>query len=364
MSTISHERIRNQRFADDSFANATQVVSWFGAIQGQEYAPTKWSIGLRDPQLTDVDVETQLDAGKILRTHLLRPTWHLVVAKDIRWLLKLTAPGIRQLSAYYFRQYELGTKEFSKAFKIITKSLQGGFSQTREEINEALSAGGLKASGPRLGHIMMNAELEGLVCSGPRAGKQFTYALLEERVRPAKTLERDESLAELAKTYFTSRGPATIHDFATWSGLRIADCKAAIELAGRVLSSEKVSGVIYYRGSRSRAGLKRPGMMLLPIYDELIMGYKDRSALGVFRNSLKPVPKLKHNNMIVWDGQIIGTWKRVVGPKRLKAEFQFFRPLDETQKAAFESARSRLEGFAQLQLEEDSFLNSNRFIAI
>jgi hypothetical protein len=337
-------RLANQRFADDSFEDAHDVVSWLGAIQGQEYALTKWSIGLRAPWLKDEDVETELSQGRILRTHLLRPTWHFVADSDIRWLLKLTAPTVHQASAFMYRSLELNEKLFLKANKIIEKTLPGR-SLTRDELNAELKRNKIAVSGPRLAYIIMNAELAGLICSGPRKGKQLTYALLEERVKPAPSFSREESLLMLTTRYFTSRGPATIKDFSMWSGLKMADCKRGLAVASAVIKEEKVEGETYFLPLNQRKGTVS-GMYFLPIYDEMIMGYKDRSVLYDQRNKLRPVPGLRYNGTILDNGQVIGTWRRVDESKAINVQFDFFKRLNKSQKEYFKSACDHLERFS------------------
>jgi len=349
---IPTARLTNQRFDDDSFTDAREVVHWFGAIQGQEYALTKWGIGLRVPRLTDHDVEKQLVDGRILRTHLLRPTWHFVADTDIRWMLKLTAPTVHQASAFMYRSLELDKKTFLKANKIFTKILEGR-ALTRDAATEVLNKNNIIASGPRLAYIFMNAELEGLICSGPKVGKQFTYALLEERARPAQALSRDEALHELTIRYFNSRGPATLKDFATWSGLKVTDCKHGVASASADIMAEKIEGQIYYLSSKQSYIPITPRMYFLPIYDEMIMGYKDRSVLFEFGNKPKKSPKLKYNGMILNNGQVIGTWRRVDEPKAIKTQFDFFKRLDKTQKVAFDDAFLHLERFSPRKVEVD-----------
>jgi hypothetical protein len=352
MNWITEQRLINQRFADDSFANGAQVVTWFCAIQGQEYAQTKWSIGLRAPRLTDLEVERQLNRGQILRTHLLRPTWHFVSAKDIRWLLKLTAPSVHQRSAYMYRQEDLDRKVFSKCNKILTRLLRDRNFLTRDKINEEFARCSVHASGPRLSYIMMNAELEGLICSGPRIGRQLTYALLDERADPMKELTRDESLGILTSRYFTSRGPATVNDFATWSGLKISDCKKGIGSVRSELLEEKFGGRTYVFATKQKKPREIPRMMMLPIYDEYIMGYKDRSAIMEKRDQYSPIRKLRFPGTVIWDGQIIGTWRRIVNNGTLKTEFDYFKPLNKEQKFAFGLAYRRLEEFSQVKMAD------------
>jgi hypothetical protein len=360
MNSTSHNRLINQRFADESFSSASQVISWFCAIQGQEYAQTRWSIGLRAPKLTDTDVERQLQRGQILRTHLLRPTWHFVTPKDIRWLLKLTAPSVHQRSAYMYRQEKLDRKTFSKCNKIMSRMLRDSNFMTREQINEEFGRHGIIASGPRLSYIMMNAELEGLICSGPRIGRQFTYALLDERAAPARELSREESLSLLTKKYFSSRGPATINDFATWSGLKISDCKNGVESIRSVLSEDKFGGRTFLVARKAAQPRVIPRMMMLPIYDEYIMGYKDRSAIMQNRDQYSPIRKLKFPSTVVWDGHVIGTWRRVVNNNAVQTEFDFFRPLTREQKAAFKVAYDRLKEFSQVDVEDISLDNHSQ----
>ncbi len=222
---IIHSRLLNQQIANSYFQQPGELVEWMGAMQAQEYAMAKWAIGLRIPGSTDAMVESAFNKGGILRTHLLRPTWHFVSPTDIRWMLALSAPRINAIGAYMYRQLKLDNAIFRRSAAVLLKTLEGGKYLTRTELQEALKQKKIIADGLRLGYIMMHAELEGLICSGPRQGKQFTYALLEERVPPVPALTRDESLALLAKKYFSSRGPATTIDFATWSGLTITDSK-------------------------------------------------------------------------------------------------------------------------------------------
>lgn len=216
------------------------MVAWLGAVQAQEYAQTKWGLGVRLPHLNDSDIERDFTEGKILRTHLLRPTWHFVNAEDIRWMLMLTAPRVNAANAYMYRMLELESTLFNRCNDILAKALQGGRQLTRDALNLKFKKNNIKAEGHRLSYIMMRAELDGIICSGARQYNQFTYSLLEERVPPFKKKNRDEALDELTKRYFTSRGPATVKDFSTWSGLVLADCRKGIETA----KSHLVRGVI------------------------------------------------------------------------------------------------------------------------
>ena len=346
LTEIAKYRQINHQLTDTKIKSATEMLEWFGAVQGQEYAQTKWGLGLRLSQQTDNDIEKELNEGKILRTHLLRPTWHFVSAKDIHWLLNLTAPRVSQANAYMYRQLCLDDKVISRCNAILINTLQGGKNLKRDDINKEFEKHQIIAKGHRLSYIMMNAELEGIICSGVRQGNQFTYALLDERVPYNKMPEKEEALAELTSRYFKSRGPATIKDFATWSGLTITDCKKGIEMINTFLQKEVIDGQEYYFNtipSLLRKPLKR--IYLLPIYDEFIMGYKDRNAIM----ALKENASFLYDSMIVYDGQVIGTWKRSILKNSIDLEYDFFKHLNKNQNKGFDEAINHFSEFMNLR---------------
>ncbi len=214
---FGHRRLHNQLLIQHPFDQPNEVVAWLGAVQAQEYGHAKWALGMRLPGATDVDVERAIAEGSILRTHVMRPTWHFVTSADIRWMLELTGPRVHALNAYYYRQQGLDDALFARSNAVLAKALAGGNYLTRPELQAALAGAGIVADGGlRASYLMMRAELDMLICSGPRRGKQFTYALLDERAPAASSLPRDEALAELTRRYFTSHGPATLKDFAWW----------------------------------------------------------------------------------------------------------------------------------------------------
>jgi hypothetical protein len=349
-SQISKLRLISQQLSETTLDTAQQMVSWFGAVQGQEYAQTKWALGLRLPKLSDVDIESELSAGNILRTHLLRPAWHFVTADDIYWLIKLTAPRVNAVNAYMYRRVELDARVFNKCNRIIEKLLQGNKHLTRDEINDQFKKNKIEAEGHRLSYIMMRAELDGIICSGARKGNQFTYALLEELVPKINIFNKEEALAEITKRYFQSRGPATIKDFSTWSGLTVAECKRGVEM--NKISFEKMifNNCEYYV---SKPGMEKEppaAIHLLPVYDEYIMGYKDRSAILEIKNALDPGSPFHYDCMIIYKGQIIGSWKRTIGKKQVDVQYQFLDSLTKAQKKEFDAAVKRFAGFNKMRL--------------
>ncbi|MCU0495542.1 MAG: winged helix DNA-binding domain-containing protein, partial [Chloroflexaceae bacterium] len=241
-ATLAQQRLHNHQLSQPQVQPPEEVVAWLGAVQAQEYAHARWGLGLRLPGATDAAIEQALTDGRILRTHVMRPTWHFVTPADIRWLLALTAPRVHKVNAHMYRKCELDKALFARSNAAIVKALESGQHLTRAELGVALGQVGMQAEGTRLSLIVMAAELEGLVCSGARRGKQFTYALLDDHAPKTRHLTREEGLAELTRRYFSSHGPATIQDFSWWSGLTQADVKVGLELAKSHLVHETIGG--------------------------------------------------------------------------------------------------------------------------
>ena len=303
---IPLRRMRNLRLWGTRFETPREAVRWLTALQAQEFPLAKWSVAQRTRGATKSDVDQAFADGVILRTHLLRPTWHFVLGEDIRWLLQVTAPRVNALSAYYFRQLELDKKVFSKSNSVITKALRGGAQLTRSELAAALNDAGIRAKAERLAYIVMRAELDGVVCSGAMKGKQHTYALLGERAPHSKTLDHDAALAELTRRYFMSRGPATLKDFMGWSSLTAAEGKRGLALVAGDLESEVVDGKTYWFGPGSRVARKgsTPAVDLVQGYDEIIMSYSESRD-----DSFRGEGNAPFYHAVLLDGRLVGHWK-------------------------------------------------------
>lgn len=351
---IARLRLINQQLAGTTLRTAQEMTAWLGAVQGQEYAQSKWALGLRLPHLRDSDIEAAFAAGQVLRTHILRPTWHLVAAGDIRWLLSLSGPRVDAVNAHRYRQLDLDAHILARCNDIIADVLQGGGQLDRKEIGNELVARGISTEGQRLSHILMYAELNGVICSGPRRGKRFTYMLLDERVPPAAPVTRDEALAKLAERYFISRGPAGVRDFSNWSGLTMADCRRGLEMVRDRLIEEAVNGDRLYRASDATLaeGRRFEDIYLLPVYDELLMSYRDRSVFMQYSPRAGMPAEWRYDSAIVYDGQIIGTWRRLVRPKGIDMEYDFFVPPNERQRFAFKRAVERFKDFVGLDVND------------
>jgi len=346
---IARMRLSNQHLAKQSLDDPADVVRRLGAVQAQDYSAAKWGVAQRTRGATDAIVEQALNDGAIIRTHVLRPTWHFVVPADLRWMLALTAPRVRALSAYYDRQLELTDVLFRRSNAALTKALQGGCSLTRTELTRVLERAKIGATGTqRVGHLLMRAELDAVICSGPRRGKQSTYALLEERVLPAKAKLRDEALAELARRYFATRGPATAHDFAWWSGLTVTDSTKAIRMLETELEQVSVDEKTCWLAAGDRAlKVTAPNAHLLPNYDEYFIGYRDRSAIGkiVAVNPVDRTNVIFAGHVIVVNGQLVGGWKREIVRDGVTINLTIVTPIKETERRAITAAARRYGKF-------------------
>jgi hypothetical protein len=355
-------RLANQQLAQPQFEHPSDVVAWLGAVQSQDYAAAKWAVGQRLPACTDAEIEQSLAKGSILRTHVMRPTWHFVSPADIRWMLALTAPRVNALSAYYYRQFDLDAAFFARSHKAIIRALEGGREFTRAEIASVLQRARLvKCDAPgvnqRMGHIMLRAELDCVVCSGARRGKQFTYALLDERAPRSRTLSRSEALAELSTRYFTSHGPATLQDFVWWSGLTVKDARTALEMAKSKLVSEVFGEQTYWMRDSIPPARNRGGRAyLLPNYDEYIVGYADRRAIcdEAYAKGVDSRGSVLFNHTIVLDGKIAGTWKRSLAKERVIIELKPFEPINTTQARKIAAAAGRYGTFLGLDAHVSS----------
>jgi hypothetical protein len=276
---ILGQRFFNQHLTGAPLAQPDDVVRWLGVVQSQDYLGAKWSVGQRTKEGTDDLVEQAFADGKFLRTHVLRPTWHFVAPEDIRWMLQLTAAQVLKLNRLPFRKLELDDRIFARTHALFERVLRDGVQLTRAELGEELARVHIVANGQRLAYIMMEAELVGLVCSGAPRGAQQTYALLEERVPPVPPLVRDEALAELLRRFVASHGPATLKHFVWWSGLSVADAKAALAMVRSELSSEMLDGTEWFGGARSPARHVQRGAFFIPEYDEVLVGGRERSTL-------------------------------------------------------------------------------------
>lgn len=335
------ERLHNQFLTRPGRRDPAQVVAALGAMQAQDFPAAKWAIALRAPGCDSAGVEEAFNSGVILRTHVLRPTWHFVAAADIKWMLELSAPRVHAANAYYYRQSGLDAKVFAKSCAMISRVLEGGQYQTRAELAVALKRAKVPAEGLKLAYLMMHAELDGVICSGPRRGRQFTYALLSERAPTARTLARPDAIAELTSRYFASHGPATVRDFVWWSGLTVKDAELGLEAARPKLHHETIAGRVYWSGApRSASASKGCIALLLPNYDEYLIAYKDRGAVVDSARAANIVARSNgaFPHHLVIDGRLAGSWARTLKGNSVLIEVAPYHKLTPAQSRAVMSA--------------------------
>lgn len=323
-------------------------MKWLTAVQAQDFAGAKWSLGLRMKRANDALVEKAFNDGEILRTHVLRPTWHFVLPEDIGWLLDLTAPRVHALNATYYRRLGIDDRERKRTEKALVSSLEGRNYRTRDELREAFQRAGIAIDGDqRVAYLLMRAELDGIIASGPRRGRQFTYALLSERAPAARRISREEAAARLARRFFVSRGPATVQDFAKWSGLTVAMGNAAVHAARESLHNETIDSRSYWSSpSAARSLPNKPTAQLMSIYDEYVSSYRDRSAMAdrdlgkrllAFGNALLYI--------VVVNGKIAGTFRRRVRGKTVEVDMNLFRSFSAAERHALDDAVDRYTSF-------------------
>ena len=340
---LTVRRRLQQHLTTTGLPRPEDVVEWFGAVQAQDYFGAVWAVGQRTRHGTQATIEAAINEGRIVRSWPMRGTIHLMRAHDVHWMMEHFAPRVmRGLSGRQERHYGLDAAVRSRSRRIIIAALEGGRHVTRPALYRTLEQAGIPAAGQRGFHILARLALEGLICFGPREGRQPTFALLDEWVTGRDPKSRDEALGTLAERYFTSHGPATRHDFAWWSGLTIRDATAAIHLAGRSLSEEKLKGVSYWCGTvRPRPRSTPPELHLLPAFDEYGVAYRDRSAILPPRAGPGSVlvPTIVHR------GVVAGTWTRSLQNGKVLLQIRPFRPLPSAGQSNLEHAAERYARF-------------------
>jgi hypothetical protein len=346
---LVRKRLDNQGLSRIRFKSAADVVRWFVAVQSQDFGGAKWAIGQRLDGATDAGVERAFDAGDILRTHVMRPTWHFVAPTDIRWLLALTAPRVHRFNGFTYRKYEMDARTISRSRDAMERALDQSEYLTREELGAAIRRAKISFDGIRLAHLVMHAELDAAICSGPRRGKQFTYALTDRRAPRARRLTRDEALVELTRRYFMSHGPATARDFAWWSGLSVKDVRIGLAALDGVIARESVGGLAYwFMPSRLGPRPDRPLVHLLPNYDEGLIAYRDRALPGGLPAPARAKMLGNFPHHLVLDGRVDGGWRRAITSRQVTIEVLPYRALTRLELRSLEAQVDRHAAFIKL----------------
>lgn len=349
---ISFTRLSQQKISHRDLSAPQEVVAYMGAMQAQDFEMSKWAIGLRLSSSTQTPIEKALNDGKLVRTHILRPTWHIVSGQDVRWMMALTGKNIKALAATYERKLGMDAALFTKANDLIIKALEGGKSLSRQEIMQELEKGGIKTDSSRAVHFMINAETDAIVCNGTPKGKEITYALLDEKVPKGLILNKEESLFALAQRYFRSHSPATLQDFHWWSGLSMTDARTGLQSIQNELEQMEYEGKTYFMHRETEVSNTEDSVFMLPAFDEYCVSYKDRSA--VFDKHLQGQAITSNGifkPIIVINGKVEGVWKRTIQKNKVLIETTFFDASKKLDIKKLQPAAKAFGDFLELEVE-------------
>ncbi|MBC7898286.1 MAG: AlkZ family DNA glycosylase [Cytophagaceae bacterium] len=310
---VVRRRLFLQHLTGPTLTDPVAVIRELGAVQAQDFPGSKWAIAQRAANVTEPELDELFDRGAFLRTHVLRPTWHVVAPEDIRWMLALTGPRVLQKNRTMSHRLGLDGRTVARAMTILQRTMEGGRAADRATLRTALARGRIVADeSQRFAYILMHAELQALVCSGPRRGKQQTHALLDERAAPAPARSRDDAVRELTRRYFQSHGPATMQDFTVWSGLTMKDARAGLDANGATFASAPMDGLTWWFPAGDVPAVRGGSARLLPNYDEYFIGFKHRSPLLERLNAHERRPSWREllAHLIVMNGQVCGGWRR------------------------------------------------------
>jgi len=350
---IASLRLHNQQIIGTLYHTPGDLVKHLVAMQAQDYAGVKWSVGLRLIESTKSDFDKAIADKTIVRTWLMRGTLHLVAAEDIHWLLKLVAPRIIASSRTRHQRLDLDYETFAHSKDIFINALQGGKQLTRDQMYKLLENENISTAGQRGYHILWWAALEGLICFGPEDGKQQTFVLLDEWIPKKMILKREEALAELVRRYFISRGPATLQDFVWWSGLKVTDARIGLKAAASQLEQITIGDQTYWMSRNAPETSKIvQRMYLLPGFDEYMLGYKDRSAVldGQYSRHIVPGNNGMFSSTIVKDGHIVGTWRRTFKNNHIIINPHPFIEFTEAEKKLFSAASNQYGQFLEMSV--------------
>ena len=321
------------------------LVEKMGAIQAQDFAMAKWALGIRLSGCTNQTITEACNRGEILRTHILRPTWHFVSPANIRWMLSLTAGKIKSSSKSRDRDLGITEELYERTNRIIRKALEGNKCLTKDALALEIGKAKIKNDTPHITHFLMRAEAEGIICSGVLDKNAHTYALLEERVPSVPALPKEEALAQLVRIYFTTRAPATLQDFCWWSNLSLTEAEKGLNAVKPEFFPEKIGGQTYWIPNSYNLEESSDNVFLLPAFDEYIISYRDRSAALLLETQSKAISSNGvFRPTIVAKGKVIGLWKKITSGRRAVA-FDFFNQPDEVIKKALDKSIENYHAF-------------------
>jgi hypothetical protein len=324
LSDLILKRLSSQGLSATIATNAIGLLNKMGAIQAQDFAMSKLALSLRLNGLSESYLNTAINDGAIIRTHVMRPTWHLIASENLRWMTDFGASKLKSSMNKRHTDLGLNAKVIDKSFKLINEALSGSNFKTREELVALFNQHHIENINNRAAHIMMLAELEHLVCSGPFVNNKPTYGLISERIGFQKKFSREEALLELFKMFFSTRGPAQLEDFCWWANVNKTDAKFALEHFDNQIVKSQIEDFTYYEFENQTEG-KCPELLLIPAFDEWLISYTNRR----FSVNEADTTLVLSSNGIFWPvilhkGRAIGTWSRVVKPKKVVVMLKMF----------------------------------------
>jgi hypothetical protein len=336
--TLLARRLDAHGLGESRFRDPAAVVGRLAAVQAQEPPGAAWAIAQRTTEPSRDAVAAALDAGDLLRSHALRPTWHILARDDLRWMQAATAERVERAVGTWYREFGLDAAELGRTDRLIEEAIRRDGTRTRPELTAELAAGGIEVAEPvRVQHILLHAEVTALITSGPLRGTQATYALVEDRAPASTSRHPADPAGELARRYLAGHGPATVRDLAWWSGMTVTSARAAVASIAGELRSGTVDGIEYWSLADAADAAEPAGILLLPAYDEYVVGYADRS---VFTPRVFPGNPV-FQNVVVRRGEIVGTWN----PKIDGTAPELVAPLTAGERSDLSAAIERFESF-------------------
>jgi len=347
---IARWRLRSQHLVSPYAVSAREAVGSLLAVQAENPSQAAWAVASRTQNPDQADLAALLDDGAVLRTHVLRPTWHFVGAEDIGWLLDLTAPRVRRVTVQQLRNtHGLDERSIEKAVAAVTQALASRGQLTRAQLADELRERGIRGSGQLLMMLLAHAELDGLICSGAIVDGEHTYALMGERVPTTRRLGRTEALAELALRYFTGHGPATERDLAYWATLTLTDVRAGLQQARDRLDSFQHDGRTFWHApGDAPGGPQEPAGHLLQILDETYRGYQDSRWV---LDAAGDVPRTREAaaGMALVDAQLLAAMRRAIANDHVHFDLRPYRALTPAEIEALDQAARRYGDYLRLK---------------
>ncbi len=313
---VAH-RLRTQRLTAEPLADPADVVRLLTCVQAQDPALARFSVGMRTGECRDHVIRGAIDDGRILRTHILRPTWHFVAAEDLRWILALTSAKVESGMAARHRGLGLDSEAVSRTLLSLETLLAGRRCLTRRAISAELGQRGSPFTGEQLGHLLLVAELRGVVCSGPLEAGAHTYGLVEELVPPTPPRDRTDAVRDLVLRFFTGHGPAAVEDLTRWTKLTKTEVQLALQELDDRLHTLTVGGTeLWFDPAADPADEAGPGTgraFLLPVFDEVFLSYAKLSFPRVAAHPSSSTPHAFNEaggGLVVFDRHDVGWWKR------------------------------------------------------